>query len=189
MGPHRTQGQHCTACAHNPTFIPSMRPSVPHLLCATHVSSHMRGNVCRVACERWGALGSGTWDDAWGHAHTPFPARVCDQGAVQRAHTQGGTIGKHVRSEGSMCTPLLCSCPPMHPPLCGLCHPPPHACPCMFTRLHHPHPPHLPCAPCPSRPNQARMQEGQVHPTSASASAQLYHLCLCKGAWEPHLST
>ena len=85
MGLHRTRGQHCTACAHDPAFIPCMRPSVPHLSRAMCASSRMRGDVCRVACERWGALGLGTRDDAQSRAHTPFPARVCDRGAVQKA--------------------------------------------------------------------------------------------------------
>jgi hypothetical protein len=101
MGPRRTRGQHRTACAHDPAFVPRTRPSAPHLSRATRASSRMRGGVCRVACERWG-----TRDDARGRAHTPFPARVCDRG-LQRARAQGGAIGRHARSEGSARTPLL----------------------------------------------------------------------------------
>jgi hypothetical protein len=49
-------------------------PSMPHLSGATHALSHMWDSVHRVAGERWGMLGLCMWDNAQGHAHTPFPA-------------------------------------------------------------------------------------------------------------------
>ena len=64
------------ACEHDPMCHPTCTtPACPTFGCQVravlHAGWHVHGGI-----RRWGVQGSCTWDDAWGHAHTLFPAGV-----------------------------------------------------------------------------------------------------------------
>ena len=107
------KGKRCPspiACEHDPACRPACTtPACPTFGCQAcavpHVGWHVHGGI-----RRWGVQGSCTWDDAWGCAHTLFPAGV--ESAPHTSTSCAGCATPHLAQLRAQ-EPRACACP--HP--------------------------------------------------------------------------